>query len=191
MEMEVIYKIVSPAGKVYIGRTKNFNGRMAEHKHNALMKKSTYPIHKAIRKYGWDNMIREIICEVDANTSSKLEEEFILAYDSVNGGYNCTYAGHGGNMFKNNPDLLEKLRKTLSEKFTGENNGMYGRTHSDESKRKLKEKAKGRFTLDWFIQRNGVEEGTRLYEERCIKLKNRNMPKDENGKFIKEIKKSN
>jgi group I intron endonuclease len=185
MELEVIYKIVSPTGKVYIGRTNNFNGRMAEHKHNALKKKANYPLHKAIRKYGWDSMLKEIICEVDNNVAPELEEQFIVAYDSVKCGYNCTYAGSGGNVFKDNPELLEKLRKTLSEKFKGENNGMYGRTHSDESKRKLKQKAKGRFTLDWFIQRNGVEGGTRLYEERCTKLKNRNIPKDENGKFTK------
>jgi group I intron endonuclease len=185
MEIQVIYKITSPIGKVYIGRTKNFNGRMAEHKHNALVKKSTYPIHKAIRKYGWDDMKKEILCEIEEDKAQKLEEEFILAYDSVKRGYNSTYGGFGGNIFKDNPELLEKLRKTLSERFTGEKNGMYGKTHTSETLDKLKQKAKGRFSLQWYIDRNGVEEGTRLYEERCTKLKNRNLPKDANGKFIK------
>ena len=185
MDVEVIYKIMSPNGKVYIGRTKNFNGRMAEHKHNALTKQSNYPIHKAIRKHGWDNMIKEIICEVSVNDAQKIEEQFILAYDSVKRGYNSTYAGSGGNMFKDNPELLEKLRKTLSLRFSGENNGMYGKTHKSETLDKLKQKAKGRFSLQWYIDRNGVEEGNRLYEERCQNLKNRNMPKDQNGKFTK------
>jgi group I intron endonuclease len=185
MENEVIYKISSPKGKVYIGRTKNFNGRMAEHKHNALTKKQTYPIHKAIRKYGWDNMIKEIICEVEPEKAQKLEEEFILAYDAVKKGYNSTYGGGGGNMFKDNPELLEKLRQTLSKRFSGVNNGMYGKTHSDESRDKLKERAKGRFTLDWYKERNGDVEGERLYEERRVWLKSRNLKKDENGRFLK------
>ena len=88
MELEVIYKIVSPNGKVYIGRTKNFNGRMAEHKHMAKINKSKYALYKAINKYGWDNMIKEIICEIDASHSQTVEEEFIKMYDSVNKGYN-------------------------------------------------------------------------------------------------------
>ena len=188
MENEVIYKISSPKGKVYIGRTKNFSGRMAEHKHNALTKNAMYPIHKAIRKYGWDNMTKEIICEVEASQAQKLEEEFILAYDAVKKGYNSTYAGAGGNMFKDNPELLEKLRKTLSEKFTGENNGMYGKTHRADTLDKLKAKAKGRFTLDWYKGRYGDSDGEKLYEERRVWLKNRNLKKDENGRFIKSSK---
>ena len=63
---------------------------------------------------------------------------------------------------------------------------MYGKTHSEESKKKLKEKAKGRFSLEWYIDRNGKEEGTRLYEERRVWLKSRNLKKDENGRFLKK-----
>lgn len=188
MELEVIYKIVSPNGKVYIGRTKNFNDRMADHRHIAKVNKSNYALYKAINKYGWDNMIKEIICEIDASQSQTVEEEFIKMYDSVNKGYNNTYAGHGGNMFKNNPELLEKLKKTLSEKFTGENNGMFGKIHSIETKEKQKQKAKGRFTLEWFIDRNGKEEGELLYKKRCESLKNRNLKKDNNGRFVKSSK---
>jgi group I intron endonuclease len=189
MELEVIYKIVSPNGKVYIGRTKNFNGRMAEHKHNAKTNKSKYALYKAINKYGWDNMIKEIICEVEASESQKIEEEFIKIYNSVNTGYNNTYAGFGGNVFKDNPELLEKLRKTLSERFSGKNNSMFGKMHSTEAKEKQKLKAKGRFTLEWFIDRNGKEEGERLYEERREWLRNRNLKKDSNGRFIKSVSK--
>ena len=87
-------------------------------------------------------------------------------------------------MFKDNPELLKKLKKTLSKRFSGENNGMYGKTHSNESRDKLKAKAKGRFTLDWYKERNGDVEGERLYEERRVWLKNRNLKKDEHGRFL-------
>jgi group I intron endonuclease len=186
--MDIIYKISSPKGKIYIGRTNNFDSRMADHKCCALTKQAKNSLYKAIRKYGWDNMTKEIICEVEASQAQKLEEEFILAYDAVKKGYNSTYAGGGGNMFKDNPELLEKLRKTLSERFTGENNGMYGKTHRADTLDKLKAKAKGRFTLDWYKDRNGDVDGERLYEERRVWLKNRNLKKDENGRFIKSSK---
>jgi group I intron endonuclease len=193
LETEVIYKITSPSGKVYIGRTKNFNGRMAEHKCNALTKKANNSIYKAIRKYGWDSMKIEIICEVDALQSKNIEEELIRLNNSVKTGYNDTYLGSGGDIWLDRKDSVEYMEWIEKMKVInkGENNGMYGKVHNTSTTYIMKQKAKGRFTLDWFIQRNGVEEGTRLYEERCIKLKNRNMPKDENGKFIKEIKKSN
>jgi group I intron endonuclease len=188
MDNEFIYKITSPSGKVYIGRTKNYDGRMYEHKHNAIVKRMDYPIYKAIRKYGWESMNTEIICRVSADISSKVEEEFILAYNSVKNGYNSTYGGHGGNVFKDNPELLQKLKNTLSVRFSGENNGMYGKSHSDSAKEKQKEKAKGRYSLDWFKQRNGEEEGLKLYEERRLWLKNRNLKKDEYGRFVKSKK---
>jgi hypothetical protein len=63
---------------------------------------------------------------------------------------------------------------------------MYGKKHSNSAIQKQKEKAKGRFSLEWYIDRNGKEEGTRLWEERRVFLKNRNLPKDENGKFLKK-----
>jgi hypothetical protein len=50
---------------------------------------------------------------------------------------------------------------------------------------KLKAKAKGRFTLDWYKERNGDVEGERLYEERRVWLKSRNLKKDENARFLK------
>ena len=74
MENEVIYKITSPKGKVYIGRTKDFMGRMNEHKHIALKHKSDYSLYKAIRKYGWDNFQKEILCEVNKDIAPKLDQ---------------------------------------------------------------------------------------------------------------------
>jgi group I intron endonuclease len=185
--MDVIYKISSPNGKVYIGRTNNFDGRMAEHKCNALTKKAKNSLYKAIRRYGWDNMIKEILIEIEPSQSQKIEEEFILAYDSVKRGYNDTYCGGGGDVWKGRYDTDEYMQFVEKQRQDriGEKNGMYGKMHSNEAKDKLKEKAKGRFTLDWYKQKNGDVEGERLYEERRVWLKNRNLKKDENGRFLK------
>jgi group I intron endonuclease len=187
MDKQFIYKLTSPSGKVYIGRTCNFEQRMIEHKAGAkkIMHRSLY---KAIRKYGWDAFTKEIIAECDGEENAQIiEESLIKKFNSVKKGYNDTYGGNGRNMWKENPELVEKLKNTLSKKFSGEKNPMYGKSHSDSAKQKQKEKAKGRYSLEWFKERNGEEEGLRLYEERRMWLKNRNLKKDESGRFIKVL----
>jgi group I intron endonuclease len=187
LETEVIYKITSPSEKVYIGRTKNFNGRMAEHKCNALTKKANNSIYKAIRKYGWDNMKIEIICEVDALQSRNIEEELIRLNNSVKMGYNDTYLGSGGDIWLDRKDSVEYMEWVEKMKVInkGESNGMYGKVHTTSTTDIMKQKAKGRFSLQWYIDRNGVDVGTQLYEERCLKLKNRKLKQDEKGRFTK------
>ena len=184
--MDIIYKISSPKGKVYIGRTNNFNGRMIEHKHCALTKKSKNSLYKAIRKYGWNNMIKEIICEVETEKAQKLEEEFILAYDSVRKGYNDTYVGGGGDIWEDRRDTKEYMEWVEKMKVIngGVNNGMFGKSHKESTIDVMKAKANGRFTLNWYKDRHGDVEGERLYDERRVWLKNRNLKKDENGRFI-------
>ena len=190
----VIYKIVSPKGKVYIGRASDFNRRMTEHKSTATKKYSSkyqYALYRAIRKYGWDNFTKEILIETDdEQLLKKLEEEFILAYDAVKKGYNDTYTGGGGDPWVGRRDTKEYMEWITHMKSvtSGENNGMYGKTHRADTLDKLKAKAKGRFTLDWYKDRNGDVDGERLYEERRVWLKNRNLKKDENGRFVKSSK---
>jgi len=70
--MGVIYKITSPSGKVYVGQTKNYKKRMAEHKR----KNSTCILVKnAIQKYG-DKMIYEKIEENVPNELLGARETF-------------------------------------------------------------------------------------------------------------------
>lgn len=52
---------------------------------------------------------------------------------------------------------------------------MYGKTHKPESIDKQKKAALGRYSLQWFIDKNGVEQGTILYNERRMMLQNRKM----------------
>lgn len=184
----VIYKITSPNGKVYIGRTNSFEKRMIQHKHTAFKscnEKYDYALYKSIRKYGWDNFEKTILFETDDESLlKKLEEEFIKAYDSVRKGYNNMYGSDGGDVYKGNAERLNRMKQKNRELFSGEKNPMFGKNHTSETKQKQKEKAKGRFSLDWFIDRNGQEDGIRLYEERRLWLKNRNLKKDSSGKFI-------
>lgn len=182
--MDKIYKIQSPSGKVYIGRTNDFKRRLIDHKHCAYTKKLSNSLYKAIRKYGWDNMTKEIICEVEPEKAQKIEEELILAHNLVRKGYNDTYIGAGGDVWEGRRDTNAYMEWIQKMKKVNQSNRMHGKKHSKETIQKQKEKAKGRFSLPWFIERHGQEEGERLYEERRVWLKNRNLKKDENGKFI-------
>jgi group I intron endonuclease len=186
--MDKIYKLTSPNGKVYIGRTNDFNRRMAEHKNCALTDNLPNTLYKAIRKYGWDNFQKEIICEIEPHHSSKLEEELILAHNSVKGGYNDTYNGAGGDQWKDKRDTDEYMEFVSKMKVLtkGDKNGMFGKSHSESAKLKQKEKAKGRFSLEWFIERNGKELGQKMYDERRAFLSNRVMQRDDKGNFIKK-----
>jgi hypothetical protein len=100
-------------------------------------------------------------------------------------GYNDTYKGSGGDNWKGRRDSDEYMDFISKMKKVNQSNRMHRKTHSEETKQKLKEKAKGRFSLEWYIDRNGKEEGIRLYEERRLWLKSRNLKKDEHGRFIK------
>jgi group I intron endonuclease len=187
--MDVIYKLTAPNGKVYIGRSFDFENRMEAHRYNAMERKQKNKLYNAVRKYGWDNFTKEVIAETESEKAPMLEEQFIKAYDSVKMGYNSTYNGHGGgDVFTDRPDALVEMKRKVSKAITGEGNGMYGKSHSEEAKQKQREKAKGRFSLDWYIDRNGSDEGTRLYEERRVWLKTRNLKKDSKGRFIKSNK---
>ena len=184
----IIYKLTSPTGKVYIGRTYDFSKRMIEHKHCALTKKMNNSLYKAVRKYGWENITKEIIATAPTQENAQiLEEALIKQFNSVKQGYNDTYIGSGGNVFENLPEKLEQFRKKMSQATAGEKNGMYGKKQSDEAKEKQRQKAKGRFSLQWYIDRNGQDEGTKLYHERCENLSKRKMLRNEKGTFISSL----
>lgn len=184
--MDIIYKLTSPKGKVYIGRAQNFNERMIGHKYAAYTKKINTSLYKAVRKYGWDNFTKEIICEVNREDAQRIEEELILAYNSVKLGYNDTYLGGGGDMWKYRRDTDEYMEWIEKMKIVNQTNRMHGKMHTESTIQKQKEKAKGRYSLEWFIDRNGKEEGERLYEKRRVWLKSRSLKKDESGRFIKK-----
>ena len=184
--MEYIYKITSPSDKNYIGRAHDVTVRMIMHKCEAFTKQSRYAIHKAIRKYGMENMKVIVIDKTPTIKSAKiLEGYYIRKFDTVNEGYNETYCTGGGDVWVDRYDTPEfkKFLEKMSSVTSGKNNGMYGKKHTNEARQKQQKKAKGRFSLPWFIERNGKDEGKRLYEERCQWLRSRKLPKDENGRF--------
>lgn len=99
--MQGIYKITNLVNnKVYIGKTNNSERRWADHQRLAFTlnhKEYEKALYKAMRKYGLDNFIFEIIEELkDYSISEEREQYWINYYNSYNNGYNETLGGDGG-----------------------------------------------------------------------------------------------
>ena len=91
-----IYKATNTInGKVYIGFDSNWPNRQKSHKY--LTHKRNQNFYYAIRKYGWDNFIWEVLYQSkDGEYTLKIMESyFIKQYDSYNNGYNETLGGEG------------------------------------------------------------------------------------------------
>ena len=93
--MGYIYKITNLInGKVYIGQTRRtIEIRWRDHVYDS--KRSEYPIHRAIRKYGVDNFKIEMLEECENDKLDEKEIYWIKEYDSTNSdkGYNATSGG--------------------------------------------------------------------------------------------------
>lgn len=127
----IIYKYTNQINnKVYIGQTINEYKRKYAHKHTLNSWRSYF--HNAIKKYGYDKFVYEILEEIDdADTKelkiklNTLEQKYISVYKSndPNFGYNLTLGGGG----------------TLGLKQSKESNLKRSRTHKAKGKTLTKE----------------------------------------------------
>ncbi len=98
--MGIIYKLTSPSGKSYIGKTKRtFAYRIKRHLHRAKAddeKPQCKALNAALRLYGFDNFKVEILVECDESHLNCYEIKFIEVYGTLApNGYNLTTGGEG------------------------------------------------------------------------------------------------
>lgn len=141
-----IYKLTSPSNKCYIGQTIN----LVERKRTLYNPNKYYSGHRldnAIKKYGIENFQYEIIIQIVESSKEKLREKldelekvYIEKYDSYNNGYNMTLGGSGSNgCFQ-----TEESKRKISEKAKGRKGSMLGRHLTEEQKNKISNFAKTR-----------------------------------------------
>lgn len=151
-----IYKTTNKInGKIYIGKEK---------KNDPSYLGSGKLLGLAIKKYGKSQFIKEIIEECSPDCINRKETYWIDYFQSTDRtiGYNIALGGSGGDTISNHPDkvsigrrhsknlkgrdsqrtnkgpLSEETKKKISEKLSGKNNPMFGKTHSPETKEKIK-----------------------------------------------------
>ena len=125
--MPSIYLITNNInGKKYVGKTNHtLEYRFAQH----CNKNTNMLIHKAILKYGKENLKIEKVCDCLEKDWKELERYYIKLFHShyTEGGYNITFGGD------ENPMDSEIAR-----------NNFYQKVHSEEFKDKHREKSSGR-----------------------------------------------
>jgi group I intron endonuclease len=175
-----IYKITNTEnGKFYIGSAKNFDKRWYDHKRDLTLNIHKNPkLQHSWKFHGEDKFLFTILEEVEPDQVKLFEREqyyldTLKPYER-NIGYNICPVAEGGDNITHNPNrdaFIEKMKIVT----IGENNGMFGKTHSEDAIKKQKDKSIGRYTLEWFIGRYGQDEGQKKYNERRLMLKNRQI----------------
>ena len=173
-----IYKITNKINnKFYIGSSKRIKRRWYEHKSSLInCCHGNKRMQNSWNKYGEYNFIFEIIEECDVDELLVREQHYLDAltpYDR-NIGFNLNKDATGGDFYSLLTDD-EKEEFINKCKRVGEKNGMYGKTHSNDTIKLQKEKAVGRFTLEWFVEKYGNDEGLIKFNERCDSLASRNI----------------
>lgn len=158
----ILYRHISPSGKVYIGITKNVNIRWSNSGYRYLTYNSIFG--KAILKYGWDNIKHEVLfTKLSKDRACKLEIELIRHYKNLGISYNITDGGEGTTGRKVSNITKDKMSKSAHgwskkaiqasinspnrksrENIIKARDAWKGNHHSDITKKVLSIKAKGR-----------------------------------------------
>jgi len=121
-----VYIHTAPNGKKYVGITsQSVNERW---RYGKGYKENSY-FARAIRKYGWDNIIHEVVAENLSEDSAKnMEIALIKQYNTTNRdyGYNISAGGDG----------------TTGVQHFGSDNAFYGKHHSEDVKVEIANRVK-------------------------------------------------
>lgn len=130
----IIYKVISPSGRIYIGLTKQgLEKRKSDHFSEAKTSKSNRKFHNAISKYG-ESLKWEIIkIGLSKNLAQLYEMYYIKKYNSYKKGYNSTLGGELNLGIKRTQEQIDHLSKKTSDYF--KNNPEARKNLSDKHKK--------------------------------------------------------
>lgn len=157
----VIYKITNPEGAVYVGKTKDFKGRVSNYRNLSKSVVRQKLIYNSLCKYGYENHKIDVLEQFDSTLSYANGKEifWIRSYMSNlrkwrdHNGLNLTNGGDGlvGVKFPNrvSPFKGKKLSEESKKKISEYNKlnpvkPMLGKKHLDESKEKISKSKKGK-----------------------------------------------
>lgn len=182
-------------GKIYIGQSvdieKRWNRHRGELRDNSHVNKH---LQNSWNIHGEDNFEFTIICECNENQLNTMEEYYIfelISYDR-RVGYNKNYGGSSGrpteearkkmSEVNKGKTLSEETRKKMSEARKGENHPFYGQHHTAESRKKISESKKDKYTGE-----NAPWYGKHLPEEARRKLSEANKGKHHSKETRKKM----
>lgn len=143
--------------KKYIGRSVNIKNRWSNHKYE--LNKGIHVnnhLQNAWNKYGQDNFEFSVVEECNESDLNDREIYWINYYDVYHNGYNQTIGGEG---YELSDDIKLKIsaamkdlwlddgyRNRMSEVHSGENATWYGKPRSEETKAKISQANKDRYS---------------------------------------------
>ena len=139
MSIYSIYKATNIYnGKSYIGFAARCPARKTEHLNESYREKSACyhtHFHRAIRKYGFDAFVWEIIFQSENGeyTLQQMEPHFIQLHNTFLNGYNQTKGGEGSLGRKHSEETKSKIREKRKLQVI-----------SEETRRKMSLSKKGR-----------------------------------------------
>jgi group I intron endonuclease len=147
MEKGYVYKIMSPNGRVYIGKTFRLKKRLEAYK--GVWCYNQKILYNSLLKYGWSAHTFDIIYEgnCDENTLCDLERQYIIEYNSFIGynelGMNLTLGGEGSLGHIHSEDTKNKISNTKK---------LATRTDKEKIASEKRKGVKLNKTEDWIIK---------------------------------------
>jgi group I intron endonuclease len=144
--MGVIYKITSPANRIYVGQAKNLKKRIAGHRLSAKRDYSSIILVNSFKKYGFNEHKIDVIEECDNDKLNEREifwiQELKSFYMDSPLGMNMTTGGEGHTGFDKFDE--ERKKKVLQNLYKNGVNPFKGKYHTEENKKFLSEFMKER-----------------------------------------------
>ena len=130
-------------GKIYVGQSADILFEW-EYTHKRLLRRNKHHnlhLQRAWNKYGENNFFHKIIKICKKYELDSLEKYYIkkLNAHQTLGGYNISW---GGKSSMKNLYHTEETKKKISIALSGSKNPFFGKTHSDETMKKILEKRK-------------------------------------------------
>lgn len=147
-----IYKISTTiSNRIYIGSAINFQNRKAKHiRQLRVNKHCNIKLQRFVNKYGLDKLNFEIIEQCKKQLLLEREQFYIDKYDCVKNGFNILKTA--GSWLNHKHSEISKQKQSSSKKGI-QSKGMLGKTHKEESKILMAEKAFGRKQSNETIQK--------------------------------------
>jgi len=173
----IIYRLISPSKKSYIGKTSNtFKIRFGQHIRawKSPTRKYSSKLYNAFNKYPPETWKQEIIYScLNEDLLNEKEKYFIKYYDSINFGYNITAGGDGGaipftNERRLNHSIIMKGKNTWSkncklskETILKRNITNFGRKRSLETRNNISKSLLGKHPTKEI--RNKISNGLKIF----------------------------
>ena len=146
--------------KMYIGQSQQPDIKKRWKSYEKIDKKSMGTVlFRALKKHGLENFEFKIICICFNEDCNKYEIDYIKKYNTtLPNGYNMQTGGKNPEVtFRKKIVLSNEVVEAMKKRFSGQNNANFGKPITDEQKKKLSEKLKGRkINFDRTINRHNI-----------------------------------